>query len=309
MSVNTLPYNPALLQDVANAVQGYLPTTGITSINTPDNNLVATIAGNVADISLASNITVVDTVNTSNLVVSTFVNPFTTQPTVNGQVLSSDTAGVLSWATPVDTGITTIGNPDGNLSVSVAGTNADISLASNITVVDTVNTSNLVVSSFVNPFTTQPTVSGQILSSDTAGALSWITPGSTSLTGLLKLFYQSNGNQTATTTNASITIWNNAFTTLDITKQYVVRVNASWYLPATGVVGSGSVVLNHGATNQTYNVGYSLTLNYLYFSFTFDAYTPLSANETWSFVANIVAGDLQVDTDAYFNVEINEVQL
>jgi hypothetical protein len=314
MSSNTLPYNPALLQDVANAVQGYLPTTGITTIQTPDSNLVASVAGNIAQLSLASNITVANTVNTSNLTVSTFKNPFTSnQPATNGDVLSCTTTGVLSWITPsIDTGITVINTPDNNLVATVVGNTANISLASNISVSNTVSTSNLVVSTFTNPFTSnQPATNGDVLSCTTAGALSWITPSAPpTTTGLLQDFYLSTGQNTSQTGSPSANIWTNNFTNLDPTKKYRIRVNASWYVPTIGgVAGAGFVRFTRGMTPiQTFNLYFNQIDEHLSYSFVFNDYTPASANENWIVFVQSTTGNIQTDTGDYFCVEINEIQ-
>lgn len=336
MSVNTLPYNPELLDEVAVAVATHFTSNGIINITSPDNNIVANVVGSTAQLSLASNITVSNqvncntancsnivvsnnancaTVNTSNLVVANFNNPWTqNQPSTNGQVLASNTNGTLSWVNASSGGLTNVQSADGNLITNVVGTVCNVLFASNISVAGTMTagTGLFTIGGFENPWLAHnPSVSGQVLSCDTSGNLSWITPSTASTTGLLKLFYQSNGQNTVQTGNTTVDIWSNSFTNLDTTKQYVIRVNASWYVDTNsgGVAGAGFIRFQRGITAiQQYNTYYNTVNSHLYFSFTFDAYTPSSANELWTIFAQSSTGNLNTDTSDYFNVEINEVQ-
>ena len=135
------------------------------------------------------------------------------------------------------------------------------------------------------------------------------TGPSISSTSLLKSFYQDNQNQLSTTTGTSLTLWSKTFSNLDVTKSYIVRINASWYVPTGSPGGIGSVSLTCGASPaQGYAVAYSVVDTYMYFSFTFNAYQPLAATELWSVIASVNTGNLEFETRAYYNVEISEIQ-
>ena len=78
-----------------------------------------------------------------------------------------DTSGNIS----ADGKITVTGDIDTSGNISATG---DIDTSGNITLVGT--NSKLKTNNMINPFSTNPSSTGQILSSDTNGNLSWITP-------------------------------------------------------------------------------------------------------------------------------------
>jgi len=136
---------PVLLQGNGTAIQGLATTTGI-------------IAGAISGSSLVARGSTSGTVTISAPAIAgtqSYTLP-TAVPTVNNQILVSSTAGVMSWTSTLNgTSLVLAGSTSGSITFAapaVAGTQ-----------------------SYTLP-TAVPTINGQVLSSTTAGVMSWITP-------------------------------------------------------------------------------------------------------------------------------------
>ena len=105
------------------------------------------------------------------------VNSAYTMPTSIGsvnQVLAVPPTGTnLVWANDASGSgtVTNVTSADANISVSNGSTTPVLTLAS------TINVTGAIVNTFKNIYTTNPIISGQVLSSDTSGNLSWASAG------------------------------------------------------------------------------------------------------------------------------------
>jgi hypothetical protein len=222
MSANTILSNSQFLQQLSTSLNLITPTTGITVLDSGNNNIATEVVGNTGTITLATDLDNLNLVSTNTLEVATFANPFyLNQPAQDGYVLSSETNGALSWIPQSGGGgggITGLQTTNVNLSASATsdpaiwllGLNSTLSgmvqiTAENIGVSNSLtllpdangidmNNAPIINTSMTNPFKTAPTADGQVLASTIAGALSWVSQGG-----------GGGGITTINTTNANLT--------------------------------------------------------------------------------------------------------
>ena len=243
MSANTILSNSQFLQQLSTSLNLITPTTGITVLNSGNNNIATEVVGNTGTVTLSAELENLNLVSTNALSVATFANPFITQPDADGYVLSSETNGALSWVPQSGGGggITSLQTTDANLTASATsdpaiwliGLNQDVNgltslFANNLACGDgTIQTgltitagsggidmSNcpIINASFENPFKVAPSSDGQVLSSTTAGALSWVSQGG-----------GGGGIQSLATTDANLT----AIVNPDDATQWVIGLNST----------------------------------------------------------------------------------
>ena len=166
---------------------------GASNVNIPvgAGNVVVTVGATTsanfnADGMTSGNVTVNSNVTTSNLTVGTKANLGSNGNVIitggtNGQILSTDGAGTLSWVNPGG-GSSNISNGTSNASISVVNGNFDVGINGNATVfrvsdvgIEVNGTSLLGDVANVN---IGGGAAGFILSTDGAGLLSWISAGS-----------------------------------------------------------------------------------------------------------------------------------
>lgn len=126
MSINTLTSNPALLENLRVAL-ALDSSGGLMVLNSPDNNLLCSVSGDVGYISLANDIDVVNDISLGGKL-ALAGNVGTT-----GQVLTSGGSGNPSWTTLSGTTgllkhIDFVAGPNSALSGSATGTLYDLSL-------------------------------------------------------------------------------------------------------------------------------------------------------------------------------------
>ena len=209
MSISSIFNNQQILNNLSTALNLISPTTGITVLNSGNNNIETEVVGNTGTITLAAELENLSLVSTTLLEVDTFVNPFTlNQPAADGYVLSSTTGGALSWVaqTGGGGGISSIQTTDANLTAAATGDpavweiglNQDVNgltslFANTLSCGDGTNTTGLNIvagsggldmgncpiinAAMSNPFKVAPSSDGQVLSSTTGGVLSWVAQG------------------------------------------------------------------------------------------------------------------------------------
>lgn len=200
-------------------------------------------------------------------------------------------------------GITSLDNTDNNVSVSVVGSVGTVNLEPSI------NLESLNILGTISLNSEVGNV-GDVLTSQAGASPIWSPPQTT--TGeIMKLYYQSNGMQPVAQNGATITLWTQAFNDLDITKKYLIRINAGYYVPSVGgVIGFGNVQLtNLTGVVQQYTTAYGSLEVRLTQSFYFTTFQPELVSDTFSILVNVDAGVVICDTYDYFNVEIDEINI
>jgi hypothetical protein len=191
MASNSISSNPVIIDEIYNATILRHPPLGggITSLSNTDTNVSVSVNGTNGQINLES------TISVTTLKISDKIN-INGNTGISGQVLTSQGSGAVIWSDNIDSGITSLTNTDSNVSVSVVGSTGTVNLEQNIDI------SGLTIEDFKNPWTlNQPSVNGQVLSSDTNGDLSWTTPVDNGITSLSN-----------TDSNVSVSVLGNAGT-------------------------------------------------------------------------------------------------
>jgi len=200
-------------------------------------------------------------------------------------------------------GITSLVNTDNNVSVSVDGSVGTVNLDPSISLESLNINGTISLSSEVGNV-------GDVLTSQAGASAIW-SPPQTETGEIMKLFYQNNGMQPASQSGASITLWTQAFTNLDITKKYLIRANLGYYIPAVGgVIGFGNIQLNNLDGNiQQYTTAYGTLETRLTQSYYFTTFQSVLVSDTFSIVINVNAGVANTDIYDYFNIEIDEINV
>ena len=257
------------------------------------------------------------TMNDSAIIDASMTNPFIIQPSSDGQVLSSTTGGVLSWVnqTGGDGGIQSIATTNGNLTavvdpddptqwniglygvlVNLLSVTSDIFYAGGGAPGSGVIIGNggiLQTNNMLNPFSIQPTVTGQVLSSDTDGNLTWVNQ--TGGDGGITTINTTNTNLTASAT-ADPAVWDiglnpvvEGLTTL-VSEQISCGLDGS---PDTGlniIAGSGGIFMNASPINQVNYIGNLST----------DTTTSVDLFSNWDVGAGTWGGEVYLDNTGVY---------
>jgi len=168
--------------------------------------------------------------------------------TQNSQIMSQ-LSTALNLISPT-TGITVL-NGDGNITTSVVGNTGTITLKPTLNVTS-VSTNALEIDNFQNPWTTnKPSSDGQVLSSTTLGALSWVPQ--TGGGGGITTINTTNANLTASETSDPA-VWNiglsNTLTGLEnLTVGNGVNTGITIAIGSTGITMNDTAIIGASMTN------------------------------------------------------------
>lgn len=168
---------------------------GISAVDGTTNQITANTVSDVVTLSLPNTLIAPGTFAATTSIttpllmgITTFTNPWTTQPVSNGQVLSCQTNGTLAWVNNGSggSGVSSIGltSPLGTLNVGTTTTNPitstgtfQVDLANPCTTPGNFTVNGVLAISGAFSFPTAPGTSGYVLTSDGAGGSSWMAGG------------------------------------------------------------------------------------------------------------------------------------
>ena len=265
MASNSISSNPVIIDEIYNATILRHPPVGggIATLSNTDSNVSVSVNGTNGQINLNSTISITELKLTDKIYLNG--NTGTT-----GQVLTSNGSGPATWADNIDSGITTLNNTDGNVSVSVVGSTGTVNLEQNIDI------SGLTITDFKNPWSSnQPVSNGQVLSSDTSGNLSWVDNIDSGITALNN-----------TDGNVSVSVVGSTGT-----------VNLENTITVQNVdISGGNIKMNGNNINSAYWFGNENT----------DPQTSIDIYSNWDQVNNTWGGELYLDNTGIYITTVQE---